>query len=55
MFLNMTITSQRFKLLERTFLIIKRIHVLMERHFMSLHGLETVISYHGDELINAQD
>lgn len=49
----MTITSQRFKLLEITFLIIKRI--LMERHFMSLHGLETVISYHGDELINAQD
>lgn len=53
MFLDMTITSQRFKLLERTFLIIKRI--LMKRHFMSLHGLETVISYHGDELINAQD
>ena len=53
MFLDMTITSQRFKLLERTFLIIKRI--LMKRQFISLHGLETVISYHGDELINAQD
>ena len=54
MFLDMTITSQRFKLLERTFHIIKRI--LMKRHSMSLHGLvETVISYHGDELINAQD
>ena len=53
MFLDMTITSQRFKLLERTFHVIKRI--IKKRHSMSLHGLETVISYHGDELINAQD